>query len=439
MNIGLNGYRVLTRLAVPAAMGYLLFRSRRQPAYRNYWGERFGLSQYPAPRGCPRVWIHAVSVGETNAARPLVASILKQWPECDILLTHMTPTGREAGHRIVNTAPDRICQCYLPYDTPEAMSAFFRETEPSLGIVMETEIWPNMLAEAQRWGVPMALVNARESMKSLRQALRVPRLMGEAVRRFSVILAQSEQDAANLQRLGAERIAVAGSLKFDIRPDPAQVEKAKRWKAAIRRPGVMLASTREGEEAAFLEAYPRYREAFRKHRALLILVPRHPQRFSAVKKLLELSGIRVQARSALHSPEDLGADTEVLLGDSMGEMSFYCGLADEAIMGGSFLDFGCQNLIEPCAQSVPVILGPSVFNFSEAASNALAMHAACQVKNCGEAFAEALSWLDQPQLLADLSANSLKFASRYVGATRVTMGYLDKLWKKEPLGEFQTY
>jgi hypothetical protein len=160
VKIGMKGYRLLTRAAVPAAMGYLLYRSRRQPAYRNFWGERFGFSEYPPPKGCPRVWVHAVSVGETNAAKPLIAECLKRWPEADFLLTHMTPTGRDAGKRIVALAPDRISQCYLPYDIPGAMESFFRETKPSIGIVMETEIWPTMMAEARKWGVPMVLANA---------------------------------------------------------------------------------------------------------------------------------------------------------------------------------------------------------------------------------------------------------------------------------------
>ena len=227
MKIGMKGYRLLTRAAVPAAMGYLLYRSRRQPAYRNFWGERFGFSEYPPPKGCPRVWVHAVSVGETNAAKPLIAECLKRWPEADFLLTHMTPTGRDAGKRIVALAPDRISQCYLPYDIPGAMESFFRETKPSIGIVMETEIWPTMMAEARKWGVPMVLANARESQKSLDQALRVPRLMIPAVKQFAVILAQSRPDAVRFKELGAERIQVVGSIKFDIQPDAGQQKKAR--------------------------------------------------------------------------------------------------------------------------------------------------------------------------------------------------------------------
>ena len=220
----------------------------RQPAYRNFWGERFGFSEYPPPKGCPRVWVHAVSVGETNAAKPLIAECLKRWPEADFLLTHMTPTGRDAGKRIVALAPDRISQCYLPYDIPGAMESFFRETKPSIGIVMETEIWPTMMAEARKWGVPMVLANARESQKSLDQALRVPRLMIPAVKQFAVILAQSRPDAVRFKELGAERIQVVGSIKFDIQPDAGQQKKAREWKAAIGRPVVLFASSREGED-----------------------------------------------------------------------------------------------------------------------------------------------------------------------------------------------
>lgn len=439
MNLSPSGYRAIARVAAPAAMAYLLMRSRKQPAYRDFWGERFGWSSYPAKGSRPRVWLHAVSVGETNAAKPLAAAMLKAWPEADLLLTHMTPTGRDAGRKIVALAPERVTQCYLPYDIPGAVAKFFRETRPELGVVMETEIWPNLMEAAGRAGVPVVLANARESDKSRIQAEKVIRVMRPAVRSFEAILAQSRGDAENFRRLGAERIRIVGSLKFDIRPDAAQAEKAAAWKAAIARPVVLAASTREGEEAELFKAFAAVRDRFASSRALLLLVPRHPQRFAAVRKMAEEAGLRVQARSALADASGILPETEVLLGDSMGEMSLYCGLADLALMGGSFLNYGCQNLIEPSAQGVPVILGPSTFNFSEAAANAEALGGAVRAKDFGEALALALEWIGDPVRLAALSENALRFAGTYVGATRAIMNTLEKLWKKEPLGPFPTF
>ncbi len=433
MKLTMGKYRLLTRLAVPAAAAYLLMRSRKQPAYRNFWGERFGFSEYPAPKASPRIWVHAVSVGETNAARPLIEAMLEKWPDADILLTHMTPTGRDAGARIAAKAPERISQCYLPYDLPGAMSAFFRQTKPSMAIVMETEIWPVMMEEAERWGVPAVLVNARESEKSLRKALKVKDLMIPAVKRFAAVLAQSEADAARFSQLGAERIAVTGSLKFDIRPDAEQQEKALLWKTAVNRPVELIASTREGEEALLLEALSRRKTSCGSVRNLILLVPRHPQRFDSVAKLIENCGFSVQRKSRIRGPEELSPETEILLGDTMGEMSFYCALADTALMGGSFLEYGCQNLIEPCAAGVPVVLGPSVFNFAEAAANALSAGAALQVKTADEALRQSAAWISDPEELKKRRQAALQFAAGYVGATDRTMAVLEKVWKKEPL------
>lgn len=429
-------YRTLARMAVPAAMLYLLARSRKQPEYRNFWGERFGWSAYPEKRERPRVWVHAVSVGETNAARPLVAAILKAWPESDVLLTHMTPTGRNAGARIAAMAPDRVHQCYLPYDVPGAVSRFFRETRPDLGIVMETEIWPNVMAEAERRGIPVVLANARESEKSRLQAEKVIDVMRPAVRRFSEILAQTETDAENFRKLGAERIAVVGSLKFDIQPNAGQAALARMWRQTVGRPVLLVASTREGEEQKLLEAFMGRRDEFSAMKILLLLVPRHPQRFKSVRAIFNQAGVRIQARSELHDAGDVSPKTEVLLGDSMGEMSFYCGLADLAVMGGSFLNYGCQNLIEPCAQGVPVIVGPSIFNFKEAAENALTQGAAKSAGNLDEALQMALEMLSDSAMLALLSNNAKRFALAYAGATRSIMLHLDKLWKKKTSGAF---
>ena len=227
-------YRAVSVVALPLASLYLMWRSRRQPAYRQFWDERFAWSSFPLKTGRPRVWIHAVSVGETNAAKPLLEAVLERWPECDVLLTHMTPTGREAGAKLVALAPDRIHQCYLPYDAPYAVEKFFRQTQPTIGIIMETEVWPNLMSEAKRCGVPMVLANARESEKSRAQAEKFLDVMGPAFGSFTAILAQSEEDKERLESLGGRNVTVCGSVKFDIRPRPPRVPGRRRSAAPSR-------------------------------------------------------------------------------------------------------------------------------------------------------------------------------------------------------------
>ena len=222
MKITPGMYRAFTMVALPLASLYLMWRSRKQPAYRDFWDERFAWSSYPPKGEKPRVWLHAVSVGETNAAKPLLETMLKAWPECDVLLTHMTPTGREAGRALVDLAPERIHQCYLPYDAPYAVERFFRQTRPTMGVIMETEVWPNVMREAARLGIPMVLANARESEKSKAKAEQVIDVMRPAFASFSAVLAQSDEDAERLASLGAPNITVCGSIKFDLKPDASQ-------------------------------------------------------------------------------------------------------------------------------------------------------------------------------------------------------------------------
>lgn len=324
-------YRSVSTVALPLASLYLMWRSRRQPAYRDYWDERFAWGTYPLRTERPRVWIHAVSVGETNAAKPLLEAMLKSWPECDVVLTHMTPTGREAGKRLVRLAPERIRQCYLPYDAPYAVEKFVRQVRPTLGVIMETEVWPNLMHEMTAHGIPVVLANARESEKSRAQAQKAIEVMGPAFGSFAAVLAQSDEDKARLESLGAKDVLVTGSVKFDIVPDASQMAAAKAWLTVLSRPVVLLASTRDGEEAAFLES-------FKKHPALLaetlvVVVPRHPERFERVVELFESAGLKTIRRSTLSTAEDLPADIQIVVGDSMGEMSFYCGLASMTVMG----------------------------------------------------------------------------------------------------------
>ncbi len=255
MSFARAGYTAFVWFAAPFAALYLLWRSRRQPQYRAHWGERFGWARYAPTRGRPLLWLHAVSVGETRAAEPLIAALLERYPQHDLLLTHMTPTGRETGGAYVAQWPGRITQVYLPYDLPFAVRRFLRAFRPVVGIGMETETWPNLLALAREEGVPMVLVNARLSEKSLAKAQRTPNLVREAAGNFALVLAQTAADAGRMRRVGAGRVEVVGNLKFDFTPSLELVEQGRRLRAALgARPVLLFASTREGEEALILDA-----------------------------------------------------------------------------------------------------------------------------------------------------------------------------------------
>lgn len=424
MSAALSLYGLAWKAVLPLTRIYLRRRARKQPEYLEHWDERFGRTPYPKGDS-PRVWLHAVSLGETNAARALVNLMLRRWPECELLLTCMTPTGRDAGARIAKDWPGRVRQCYLPYDTPSLMGKFLDETQPRLGILMETEVWPSLLCEAKRRGIPMVLANARESQKSLDQAMRVKSLMSEAFGSFTAILAQSDSDAERIALIGGRNISVCGSVKFDIRPDEAQSERAKELKAVLNRPILLLASTRQGEEAMFA---PELKSLTKD--VLTVLVPRHPQRFEEVAQVLEAAGIRFVRKSRMGDLSQISADTQVLLGDTMGEMSFYCALADLTVMGGSFGNFGSQNLIEPAAAGSPVILGPSTFNFAKVAEDALASGAARHVSDAASAMGLAAELFAGGEL-PGMRADALRFAGAYTGAAEKMFEKLDELWKKQ--------
>ena len=428
MKITPRMYRAISVVALPLASLYLMWRSRRQPAYRQFWDERFAWGAFPLKTERPRVWIHAVSVGETNAARPLMEAMLKSWPECDILLTHMTPTGRETGEKLVALAPDRIHQCYLPYDAPYAVEKFFRQTRPTLGVIMETEVWPNVMEEARRRGVPMVLANARESEKSRAQAAKAIEIMRPAFGSFSAILAQSEEDKARLESLGGKNVSVCGSVKFDIRPNASQIASAKNWKTKINRPVVLFASTRAGEEVQFAKALVNHRNVVK--RASVWMVPRHPERFDEVFKTLSEAGLKVCRRSVLRDATDIPEDTEVVLGDSMGEMSFYCALSDMVAMGGSFEPHGSQNVIEPALAGSPIVVGPSTFNFDKVIRDGLTAGAMVQVAEPDEALVQFERWLDDPRSRAEAAHAALDFSQYYAGATQRMMKTLEVLWQK---------
>lgn len=427
-------YTIAWYLAMPLLFVHLLWKSRRQPGYRQHLGERFGA--HP-PRGDlqPLIWLHAVSVGETRAARPLVDALLERHPQYELLITHMTPTGREAGGMLFSHP--RIHRAYLPYDYPFAVRRFLRAWRPSVGLLMETELWPNLVAIAHEEGVRLALVNARLSERSLRKGRRWAPLIEPALATLDLVLAQSADDAYRLAQLDRRDARVLGNLKFDVGAAPKLEALGHRWRidwlARQRADGlprfcVVAASTRDGEEALLLDAWaaalkpPSLASRFP---PLLVIVPRHPERFDAVAESIEARGWRFARRS--HLVEGRRCDAQVILGDSMGEMPAWYALADVAVIGGSLLPYGGQNLIEACAAGVPVIVGPHTFNFAEAAERAIEADAAIRVPDAARAVVQALHIVLEPERRQSMSDRALAFTARHRGATERTVKALEPL------------
>jgi len=424
-------YRLLWWLIAPSAVVRLLWRSRRERGYREHIGERFGFSDRPDGVTGQLIWVHAVSVGETRAAQPLIEALLTTYPDVKILLTHMTPTGRATGEQLFG---DRVLRCYLPYDLPQAVQRFLQRWKPALGVLMETEVWPTLIAECERARVPLVLANARMSARSARRGARFGTAAHRVFGGFSKVLAQSPADAQRLTSLGAREVMVLGNLKFDITPPPQPLELGRLWRAAIgARPVWAAASTREGEEVEVLAAFRKVLDAGAQDptlaRALLILVPRHPQRFAEVAALVERNGFRCMRRSQWGAvPDgDVPEDVQVLLGDSMGELPAYYAACDLAFIGGSLLPLGGQNLIEACAIGVPVVFGPHTFNFTQASADALESGAALRVADAA-ALARAVQdlFVDAPRRIA-MGQAAAAFAARHRGATQRTVAVLGAL------------
>ncbi len=407
-------YTVLLIALLPWAFLHLIWRARRQPEYLRHWGERFGYCALQPNE--PVIWIHAVSVGETRAAQPLVAALRQRYPDHRILFTHMTPTGRETSVALYGDNVDRV---YLPYDTPWAIARFLARFRPALGLIMETELWPNLVAACRARKIALLLVNARLSERSARRYARWANLSRQTVRGLAAVAAQGEDDARRLRDLGATDVAVLGNMKFDIEPPAAQLRVGDELRAALAgRPLFLCASTREGEEALLLDAWPK------DAKALLAIVPRHPQRFDEVADLIAAKGFSLRRRSAGEIPD---ATTQVWLGDSMGELFAWYVAADAAFVGGSLLDYGSQNLIEASSVGTPVLLGPSTFNFADAAREALAAGAAIQVGNASQLVGEALALLGDGARRTAMADFGQEFATRHRGATARTMALIERL------------
>ena len=410
-------YALAWAIAAPLALVRLAWRSRKQPGYREAIGERFGFYA-PVPKA-PRIWIHAVSVGETRAAAPLVAALARRHPAHRILLTHMTPTGRATG---VELFGDRVERAWLPYDLRFAARRFLAHYRPEVGIVMETEVWPRLFEECAGAGVPVALVNGRLSERSARRYARAPAFARWAFGALSGVAAQTEADAQRFRALGANPVAVTGNVKFDLEVPEVQRALGRELRARFgeTRSVWVAGSTREGEEALLLDAFAPLTAA----EALLVIVPRHPQRFDEVAALAAARGLALARRS---EGGTIPAQTRVVLGDSMGEMLAYYAAADVVIMGGSLLPYGSQNLIEPCALGKPVVVGPSTYNFQEAADGAVAAGAARAVADAAQAIAAARELSRDAALRNRMGEQGREFVAAHRGAVERVLAWLDGL------------
>ena len=376
-------YSVLLHLLVPFALLRLVWRSRRQPAYLHHISERFGFYSSSVP--APLIWLHAVSVGETRAAEPLVKVLRERWPDHRVLLTHMTPTGRETGEQAFG---DGVSRCYLPYDLPWAVTRFLSHFRPRVGLLLETELWPNLIHACHASSIPLYLVNARLSERSARGYARFATFTQSTLRELTGVAAQTEADAQRLTVLGASRVSVSGNLKFDRSPRSQDLELGERFRSWFgERPVFVAGSTREGEEERVLAAV----ELSAQRQLLTVIVPRHPQRFDSVARLLAERGLTYQRRSA---GKPVAPSTAIVLGDTMGELYAYYASCDVAFVGGSLVPMGGQNLLEVCAVGKPALVGPHTFNFEEATRLAVDCGAALQVQDereLGRVLAELLA------------------------------------------------
>ncbi len=407
-------YALLLRVLLPAYALRLWWRGAAEPMYRHALGERFGLYGTPPTSGW--VWVHAVSLGETPAASALVDALRAARPGLRLLLTHGTATGREAGAALLR---DGDMQVWLPYDTAGSVRRFLHQFRPAVGVLMETEVWPQLLFAARVAGVPMVLANARLSVKSFRQGERLAALMRPAAQSLTCVLAQTEADAQRLRDSGASHVSVCGNLKYDLAPPAEQLAQGRQWHARIGRPVVLAAITREGEEALLLAAWTQAVSNLPEPRPLLLIVPRHPQRFDDVAALVRANGFTLARRSQwLAEPEADALHAQVWLGDSLREMALYYACADVALLGGSFAPLGGHNLIEAAACGCPLVMGPSTFNFTEAARLSLAAGASVQVADMAEGVAVAVGWLARPDELSQRARSALGFAAEHRGAAQ---------------------
>lgn len=352
-------YTLLLYFIQPLVWIRLLWRSIKAPAYRKRWLERYGFCKNKVASG--GILLHSVSVGETIASIPLIKALRHRYPDLPITVTTMTPTGSE---RVTSMLGTDVHHVYLPYDLPCAMHRFFHHVQPKLVIVMETELWPNMISYLYKKNIPLIIANARLSERSAKGYKKLGRMTQTLMKKITLIAAQNTEDGERFTSLGlpSSHLAITGSLKFDIAVTSEQLIKAKQLREqwAPNRPVWIAASTHDGEELAILKAHQMLLHTIPD--LLLILVPRHPERFNVAKQLTEQENLSYITRSSHETPL---ATTQVVIGDTMGELMLLYGVSDLAFVGGSLIERGGHNPLEPAAHSIPVLMGPYFFNFKD--------------------------------------------------------------------------
>jgi 3-deoxy-D-manno-octulosonic-acid transferase len=438
-------YSLLLRILSPLLLGWMALRARRAGGRWSVLGAaRFG--RYGRAASDPgAIWVHAVSLGETRAAHPLIRALLDRGHR--VLLTHLTATGRAEGRRVyaAELADGRLRQDWLPYDFPGATRRFMRHHRPAVGVLIEREVWPNLVHAAGRAGVPLVLASARMSAASLRVTLRLGALLRPAYGALTRTYAQSLADARRLERAGARQVAVSGNFKFDLRLDREPMDRGAGFAARLGRRIVVIASTREGEDAPFVEAIRRELEQRRARSddsdrpLLFILVPRHPERFDAAAALLRAAGLSHVRRSRLLELGGDGStaveacrDAAVILGDTLGEMAWYYACAQVAIVGGSFAPLGGQNFIEASAQGRPVLVGPHTAHFEQAVGDALAAGAIARAADPAQAVRQALRWLDDPAGLNRMGEAARDWVRQHAGAVARVVDGIEDLLARTP-------
>jgi 3-deoxy-D-manno-octulosonic-acid transferase len=411
-------YSAILILLIPLALARLLWRGLSSRGYWQRLGERFG---WVPPMAGPVIWLHAVSVGEVRAVAPLVRGLQEQYPGHRILITSMTPTGSDTARALFGAS---VAHCYVPYDLPTAVWRFLQRTRPRLALIMETELWPNLFHQCHRRGIPLVLANVRMSEKSARGYRRFAGFTRATLANVSRVGAQTEADAERVHALGAAQVEVTGSIKFEMEvPAKLAAQAAVLRSGCGERPVWVAASTREGEEELVLDAFARLRT--RLPPLLLVLVPRHPERFDSVAKLCQQHGLLLERRS--ERQDGVAPDTAILLGDTMGELLLFHAAADVSFIGGSLVPLGGQNLLEAAAVGTPVVFGPHMFNFSDISRMALERGAGRQVQDATELADAVADYLEHPAARKAAGVAGQRMVSENRGALAKTLALLRPL------------
>lgn len=419
-------YLTLTYLLLPVYACYWFFRGITNRTYWDSFGQRFGIGYPQLPAGC--LWIHAVSVGEVQAAVPLVRSLAERFPHRHLLITTVTPTG---AARVALLFGDRVEHCYIPFETPNAVNSFFRSVNPKIALIMETEIWPNLYHQCGHRDIPLVLVSARISPRSVDSYRRFLPLFRETLSHGIVIAAQSEADAARFRSLGAapERTWVTGNIKFDIELPTDLAEQGARFRRDNfeGRPVWVAASTHDREEEQVLHAHRIVRQRFPD--ALLVLIPRHPERFAAVRTLLHKSGCQFMSRT---DGLPCTPDIEVFLGDTMGEVPMFYAAGNVAFVGGTLVPVGGHNLLEPAALGRPVITGPYLFNTQDIADMFEKLGASIRVNNAGQLGLAVVDLFADAATADDIGNRGREIVQRNRGALNRLLKLLEPLVREQP-------